>query len=101
MRKSIIAILALCAATSSFAREKWTEAQANSWYAAQPFYAGANFIPSNAINQIEMWSSDTFSPDVIDRELGWASAIGFNTMRVFLSDVVWNHQGEKIFKIVE
>lgn len=101
MRKSIIAILALCAATSSFAREKWTEAQANSWYAAQPFYAGANFIPSNAINQIEMWSSDTFSPDVIDRELGWASAIGFNTMRVFLSDVVWNHEGEKFFKNVD
>ena len=48
-----------------------------------------------------MWSSDTFSPDVIDRELGWASAIGFNTMRVFLSDVVWNHEGEKFFKNVD
>ena len=78
MKKTLTAILAVCAASALFAREKWTPAQAASWYAAEPFRAGANFIPSNAINQIEMWSSDTFSPDVIDRELGWAESIGFN-----------------------
>ena len=101
MTKKIATILALCVATSLFARDKWTEQQANSWFAAQPYYAGANFIPSNAINQIEMWSDATFSPDVIDRELGWASAIGFNVMRVYLSDLVWKHEGEKFFKNME
>ena len=101
MLRTITTILALCVASSLFAREKWTEQQANSWYAAQPFYAGANFIPSNAINQIEMWSDATFSPDVIDRELGWAASIGFNAMRVYLSDLVWKHEGETFFKNME
>ncbi len=101
MKIKLIATLALCAATTLFARERWTEEQANAWYAKQPFMAGANFIPSNAINQIEMWSSNTFSPDVIDRELGWAAKLGFNNMRVFLSDVVWEHEGEKFFKNVD
>lgn len=101
MKRAISAILAVCAAASLSARERWTEQQANQWYASQPFYAGANFIPSNAINQIEMWSTDTFSPDVIDRELGWAQSLGFNAMRVFLSDVVWRHEGEKLFANME
>ena len=61
MKRAISAILAVCAAASLSARERWTEQQANQWYASQPFYAGANFIPSNAINQIEMWSTDTCS----------------------------------------
>jgi len=98
MKKTLTAILAVCAACALFAREKWTPAQAASWYAAEPFRAGANFIPSNAINQIEMWSSATFSPEVIDRELGWAASIGFNAMRVFLSDAVWEREGEQFLK---
>ncbi|RZK12531.1 MAG: 1,4-beta-xylanase, partial [Hymenobacter sp.] len=33
---------------------------------------GANFIPSTAINQLEMWQAATFDPAAIDRELGYA-----------------------------
>ncbi len=101
MNRTIFAIITVLTVTALSAREKWSEEKANSWYASQPFYAGANFIPSNAINQIEMWSSDTFSPETIDRELGWAAAIGFNSMRVFLSDVVWANEGERFFKNVD
>ena len=68
---------------------RWTEAQANAWYAAQPWPVGANFLPSNAINELEMWQADTFDPTTIDRELGWAQAIGMNTMRVFLHNLLW------------
>jgi hypothetical protein len=50
---------------------------------------GANFIPSTAINQLEMWQEDTFDPTTIDRELGYAESIGFNAMRVFLHSLVW------------
>ncbi len=50
---------------------------------------GANFIPSNAINQLEMWQDETFSIDVIQRELGFAKSIGMNMMRVFLHDLLW------------
>lgn len=73
----------------AFSREKWTEEEANAWYAGKPFMAGCNFIPSDASNQIEMWSSATFNPALIDRELAMAQKLGFNSMRVFLSDAVW------------
>lgn len=70
-------------------RQRWTEAQANSWYAKQPWLVGANYIPDYAVNQLEMWQAATFDPTEIDRELGWAQAAGMNTMRVFLQDQLW------------
>ena len=71
------------------ARQRWTEQQANEWYATQPFLAGANFLPSTAINQLEMWQAETFDTATIARELMWASNIGMNTMRVFLHDLAY------------
>lgn len=68
---------------------RWTEAQANAWYAQQPWPVGANYVPRDAINQLEMWQAATFDPKEIDLELGWAQAIGMNTMRVFLHDLLW------------
>ncbi|MHB1673956.1 MAG: glycoside hydrolase 5 family protein [Acidobacteriaceae bacterium] len=68
---------------------RWSEAQANAWYAKQPWPVGADYIPRDAINQLEMWQAATFNPQEIDQELGWAQAIGMNTMRVFLHDLLW------------
>ncbi len=68
---------------------RWSATKANAWYAARPWMTGANFIPSTAINQLEMWQAATFDPATIDKELGWAAGIGFNTMRVFLHDLAW------------
>ena len=73
------------------AAARWSEDRANAWYAAQPWLSGCNYIPSNAINQIEMWSRETYDRRQIDKELGWAEELGFNTMRVFLSSVVYQH----------
>jgi Cellulase (glycosyl hydrolase family 5) len=68
---------------------RWSEADANAWYARQPWLVGANFVPSTAINELEMWQADTFDTVTIDRELGWAEGIGMNTMRVFLHNLLW------------
>jgi hypothetical protein len=70
-------------------QQRWTEDKALAWYSAQPWPVGANFLPSNAINELEMWQPETFDPTTIDRELGWAEAIGMNTMRVFLHNLLW------------
>jgi hypothetical protein len=67
----------------------WSEAQANSWYEKQPWLVGSNYVPVNAINQLEMWQAETFDPHQIDKELGWAENLGMNTMRVFLHDLLW------------
>ncbi len=68
---------------------RWSEQQANQWYAKQPLLAGSDYIPTDAINQLEMWQAATFDPQEIDRELGWAEGLGMNTMRVFLHDLLW------------
>lgn len=70
-------------------RPQWTPEQAQDWYARQPWLAGCNYIPSNAINQLEMWAADTFDEGTNDRELGWAAGLGFNTVRVYLHDLLW------------
>jgi hypothetical protein len=79
------------------ASERWTEARANEWYRRQPWLTGANYVPANAINALEMWQQATFDPVQIDRELGLAESIGMNTMRVFLHDLLWQ-QDEVGFK---
>ena len=69
--------------------KRWSAEKANAWYARQPWPIGCNYIPSTAINQIETWQAESFDPKTIDRELGLAESIGFNTVRVFSHDLVW------------
>ncbi len=80
--------------TPAAAPQRWSEARANAWYAQQPWLVGANYIPRDAINQLEMWQAATFNPKEIDLELGWAQAIGMNTMRVFLHDLLWQQDAK-------
>jgi len=68
---------------------RWSEERSWEWYNGHRWLVGCNFIPSTAINQLEMWQADTFDPSTIERELGWASDLGFNTARVYLHDLVW------------
>jgi endo-1,4-beta-mannosidase len=67
----------------------WTPEQADAWHRRQPYYFGANFTPSTAINQLEMWQRESFDPQTIARELGYAAGIGMNIMRVYLHDLLW------------
>jgi endo-1,4-beta-mannosidase len=79
----------------------WTAEKANAWYAEHKWITGANYIPANAINQLEMWQAGTFDAATIDKELGWAQSIGFNTMRVFLHSVAWKQDPEGFKKRVD
>jgi aldose 1-epimerase len=77
------------AETRAPARAVWTKERARAWADSTGWLVGSNFIPSTAINQLEMWQAATFDPRTIDRELGWAESLGFNTMRVFLHHLLW------------
>lgn len=79
----------------------WSAQKANDWYNGHKWLTGADYIPSNAINQLEMWQAGTFSPDLIDKELGLAQGIGFNTMRVFLHSAVWQEDKEGFKKRID
>src|SRR4051812_21279579 len=89
------------AAVAPVPAAKWTAEKANAWYAEHKWLTGANYIPANAINQLEMWQAETFDPATIDKELGWAEGIGFNTMRVFLHSVAWKADPEGFKKRVD
>jgi GH35 family endo-1,4-beta-xylanase len=77
------------AAVGAQGRTIWSPMRARAWGDSTGWLVGSNFAPSTAINQLEMWQADTFDPQTIDRELGWAESLGFNTMRVFLHDLLW------------
>lgn len=68
---------------------RWTVDRANNWYQEQGWLVGANYITSTAGNQIEMFQQGTYDPQLIDRELNAARLIGFNSVRVFLHDLLW------------
>jgi len=68
---------------------RWTKARACAWYDAQPWFAGCNFAPAYAINQLEMWQAETFDPAAIDAELGLAASLGMNAVRIYLHDLLW------------
>lgn len=82
-------------------RGVWTAAQAGSWYKTQPWLVGANFIPSTAINQLEMWQAETFDTATIDKELGLAASLGMNTIRVFLHDLLYQNDKEGFYRRME
>ena len=80
---------------------RWTVEKAGQWYAKQPWLVGTNFTPSSAINQLEMWQSETFNIEIISRELGWSAKMGMNTHRVFLHDLLWQQDSEGFLKRIE
>ncbi len=93
-RPALMLTIALAMSATAMAADaptvpRWSVEKANQWYQAQPWPVGCNYIPSTAVNQIETWQAESFDPQTIDRELGWAEDLGFNTVRVFLHDLVW------------
>lgn len=94
MKRWTLCILLVLSGLSYLYSQIWTAEQANTWYATQPWLVGCNFIPSTAINELEMWQAETFDPATIDRELGWAESLGFNVVRVYLHNVAWETDAE-------
>ena len=73
-----IAITILCAAMPAADTAHWAHIR------------GVNFFTSSASNATTMWRH--FDPAVADRELGWMEALGFNSIRLWLSETVWREQ---------
>ena len=80
---------------------RWTPQRAEEWMSQNNWLVGCNYIPSNAINQLEMWQEDSFSPALIEKELGWAASLGFNTVRVFLHHLLWEENAEGFINRIE
>ena len=93
-----IAVLSIagtaCVSAGAQDAGRWSAEKANAWYAEQPWLVGANYVPSDAINQLEMFQAATWNPELNDKELGMAEGIGMNTMRVFLQDQLWEQDPE-------
>jgi hypothetical protein len=97
----LIVSLIGCAMALSQDSARWSNQQASAWYAQQPWLVGSNYIPKTAINQLEMWQESTFDPSEIDKELAWAEAMGMNTMRVFLHDLLWQQDAAGFQKRID
>jgi hypothetical protein len=103
LKKIVMVFVAWCLISGATLAQtnRWTEKEAADWYAKQPWLVGSNYIPANAINELEMWQADTFDPKRIDLELGWAEGIGLNTMRVFLHDLPWQQDAAGFQKRID
>ena len=97
----VIACTVPLAATAEENAGRWSCEKANAWQRAHGWLLGCNFIPSTAINQLEMWQADTFDLGTIDRELGWAQSIGFNSVRVYLHHLLWEQDADGLLKRID
>ena len=96
---SVLVALIAFGSTRAFAADgPWPLEKAQAWGKDTPWLVGCNFAPSNAINQLEMFQADTFDLATIDRELGWAEDLGFNTVRVFLHNLLWDQDRDGFLK---
>jgi len=92
-----IGLLAAGTAILTANDQAWSLEKANDWYHAKPWLVGCNFAPSSAINQLEMFQAESFDPATIDRELGWAEQLGFNSVRVSLHNLLWKQDPEGFY----
>ena len=60
---------------------------------------GANYVPSYAKNDVAIWLD--FDAAVIDRELGYAERLRLNTVRVFLSQAVYERNPQQFLERLE
>lgn len=60
---------------------------------------GAVFVPTNAVNQIQQW--DEYDHDINDRELSYAHTYGINFVRVFLHNLLWKDDSDKLLANLE
>jgi hypothetical protein len=101
LKTALLMAVSFCASAVSAQTARWTEQKAQAWYAQQPWLVGSNYVPRSAINQLEMWQAATFNPAEIDQEFGWAEAMGMNTMRVFLHDLLWQQDAAGFQKRID
>ncbi len=69
--------------------QRWSPADCWQWHEALGWQCGFNYLPRNAVNFVAMWHPETFSTELIEQELRWAAACGFNALRTNIPFVLW------------
>ena len=90
----VVLLMPLRLAAANAPRARWSEQQASDYMNHQPWPVGSNYLPKDAINQLEMFQPATYDPAQIDKEFGWAQAAGMTTMRIFLHDLLWQQDAK-------
>lgn len=93
-----LVLAGVCGAQAAPAADRWPAEKANAWLDQHGWLVGCNFGPSTAINQLEMFQAESFDLATIDRELGWAESLGFNSIRVFLHHLLWEQDPQGFLK---
>ena len=73
----------------------WSTEKINDWHNQHQWIIGCNFLPSTAVNDIEMWQKNDFDIRTIEKELSFAQNIGLNSVRIFLNYLVWQDNPEE------
>lgn len=82
-------------------KEQWSQAQAQAWYQEQGWLCGFNYLPSTAVNWTDIWQAETFDEPTITRELGWAAQAGYNSLRINLPFIVWEHDRDGLLARID
>ncbi|MBA7934152.1 cellulase family glycosylhydrolase [Klebsiella sp. RHBSTW-00215] len=82
-------------------KQQWTPEQAQTWYQQQGWLCGFNYLPSTAVNWTDIWQAETFDAPTIDRELGWAAQAGYNSLRINLPFIVWQHDRDGLIARID
>lgn len=80
---------------------RWTAEKANEWYKDIEWPVGCDYVPAYAGNQLQMWGEDSWDAEAIDRELGWAEDLGFNSVRIFLHHKLWEEDRDGFFARID
>jgi hypothetical protein len=91
-QKIAIALLFLPLLASAQVEGQWSIERINAWYADVGAIKGCNYLPATAVNDIDMWQESSFDPSTIQKELKLAHESGYNSVRVFLHQLVWEKQ---------
>lgn len=67
----------------------WSVERAQAWADRHAWLVGCNYAPAYATNALEFWQAETFDAEAIAAELDLAQQIGFNSLRVYLHDLLW------------
>ncbi len=82
-------------------KEQWSREQAQAWYQQKGWLCGFNYLPSTAVNWTDIWQEETFDAATIERELGWAAEAGYNTLRINLPFIVWEHDRDGLMARID
>ena len=86
---TVLMLLVLIPAWSIGQAQRWSEAQANAWYAKHHGSSAATIF-RECDQSVGDVASGYVRSSANRQGVGWAEGLGMNTMRVFLHDLLWS-----------